>query len=793
MPDFQFDVWPSERQVILRTFGQDHDGHTPPNYPGHEGVDIAAPLDSLILSVAPGTVVETRHLSMRTLDDRYGNYVRVQHADGYTTTYAHLHSIMVQVGDTVAAGGQLGRAGRTGSVTFPHLLLMLQKTGEAAIGYPDNIIDPLPFLTPLLGWERPTAPLRDAWAYLPSITLVGDLAQVASGGTLLREAASLTAESLALVSAGTILIVTGDFDGQFAPVQIAQADLPPLFQVFLPFVSGPPATVIEGWVWGSSIEVEGDVGLIAPTGARLWPEPTFQNAIDTIGGGQEVIVTGTAENRFIPVRVMSNQFAVPISPVEPTIAGWVPTGGLVISNQTGIVRMGGVTLFAAADNTSFRRGFVSVGVEVTIRGIPSSFYTPVIVAESAVIEVEQPPPPAVTPGWVPTGGVSVFGRTAVARAGGVVLRVGPSVNSTALGFIPESGSMSITGNESGFFLPVSVRDDVLRPIIDPPEPPPATPTPVPPTPTSTPRPPLTPTSPIQTPTPTPTPQPPPPPPPPIFGDALFGLHASADPGITDAEFAEFRDARTAVIKVTTLHSSAHIRRFANEHPDAEFILRAFLEFRQGGLTRTITPQRFYDDTINDVERSLQALQGRDVVIELHNEPNLSIEGMVFDDSRNWKDGATFAIWWNQVLQLYRQRFPEHKFMYPGLSPGGFIPGLRQEHTTFIEQSRWVVEAADALAVHIYWSTPFPMSQGLATLDDYVRRFPNIPIWVTEASNNGSGTPFATKAQEYITFWRQCVNRPTVAGVTYFVASASSPTFAPEVWVGNGIGRIVGQR
>ena len=36
-------------------------------------------------------------------------------------------------------------------------------------------------------------------------------------------------------------------------------------------------------------------------------------------------------------------------------------------------------------------------------------------------------------------------------------------------------------------------------------------------------------------------------------------------------------------------------------------------------------------------------------------------------------------------------------------------------------------------------------------------------------------------------------RPTVKGVTYFVASASNPAFKEEIWVGRGIGKIVGRR
>ena len=123
----------------------------------------------------------------------------------------------------------------------------------------------------------------------------------------------------------------------------------------------------------------------------MWPDPAFQNAIDTVKGSSQVVVIGEPEKRFVPVRVTSNQFVVPEPPVIETLSGWVPVGGLILSNQAGTVRTGGVTLFAAADNTSFQRGFIPVDVEVTVRGILSGFYLPVSVPVADVIEVEQPP------------------------------------------------------------------------------------------------------------------------------------------------------------------------------------------------------------------------------------------------------------------------------------------------------------------------------------------------------------------------------------------------------------------
>lgn len=275
------------------------------------------------------------------------------------------------------------------------------------------------------------------------------------------------------------------------------------------------------------------------------------------------------------------------------------------------------------------------------------------------------------------------------------------------------------------------------------------------------------------------------PPPPPAGTARLGLHASADPGnLTEAEFAEFRDTRPGVIKVLSAHAGPSIARLVAEHPGAAVIVRAFLDF--GG--RNISPAQFYGDTIVDLERALGAIgAGRPVIIELHNEPNLTDEGL----GSSWANGADFAAWWIATLTLFKQRLPGRRFMYPGLSPGPSISGIRLDHKQFIEASRSAVNAADALGIHLYWGDNDPMSNAIATLDDYRARFPGKEIWITEASNKASGITAAQQAGSYVQFWRAVGGR--AAGITFFVASASDPTFAREVWVGRGIGKVVGGR
>ncbi len=288
-------------------------------------------------------------------------------------------------------------------------------------------------------------------------------------------------------------------------------------------------------------------------------------------------------------------------------------------------------------------------------------------------------------------------------------------------------------------------------------------------------------------------------PPPQPGNAGFGLHASADPGdLGSVEFDMFRDCRPDVIKVLSAHSGPSIARLAAEHPGASFIVRAFLDF--GG--RDISPNQFFNDTINDVTRAVESIgAGRDIHIELHNEPNLTTEGYL----TTWFNGEDFSVWLLEVLDLYKAELfhlPQVEFMYPGLSPGSAIPGFRRYYQMFLTESTAALAACDSVGIHAYWNTqpgtPFPLPTALDTVDSYILNIPGQKFWVTESSNNKLDTP-ENKAAQYIEFWRGLRLRPSVQGVTYYVASATNPKWgwgsggSGEIWEGTEIATLVGQR
>ena len=155
MTEFKFQKWPTEFQVITQFFGVNPQNYSQFGLPGHEGVDMRAPTGSKIFCVAPGKVYDVH---INPTDHNYGVHVRVAHEEGYKTTYAHLQKPLVTVGEQVDAGAILGIADSTGNSFGAHLHLTLKKDGAQYLNYPSNIIDPTPFLLPLLGWQKPEGP-----------------------------------------------------------------------------------------------------------------------------------------------------------------------------------------------------------------------------------------------------------------------------------------------------------------------------------------------------------------------------------------------------------------------------------------------------------------------------------------------------------------------------------------------------------------------------------------------------------------------------------------------------------
>lgn len=83
----------------------------------HTGVDWAAPTGTPILAAGNGVVEQAGRKG------QYGNYVRIRHANGYQTAYAHMSRIApgMREGLKVRQGQVIGYVGSTGLSSGPHL------------------------------------------------------------------------------------------------------------------------------------------------------------------------------------------------------------------------------------------------------------------------------------------------------------------------------------------------------------------------------------------------------------------------------------------------------------------------------------------------------------------------------------------------------------------------------------------------------------------------------------------------------------------------------------------------
>jgi murein DD-endopeptidase MepM/ murein hydrolase activator NlpD len=81
----------------------------------HQGMDIAAPIGTLVRASAAGKVVFAGWRS------GYGLMVIMVHANGWRTGYAHNSRLFVHPGEWVPDGGVLARVGATGHATGVHV------------------------------------------------------------------------------------------------------------------------------------------------------------------------------------------------------------------------------------------------------------------------------------------------------------------------------------------------------------------------------------------------------------------------------------------------------------------------------------------------------------------------------------------------------------------------------------------------------------------------------------------------------------------------------------------------
>ena len=102
------------------------------DYPGHNGIDIAAPYGTTVRAAAEGKV------AVAGWSGGYGRCVLIRHADGSETLYGHNSQLLVSPGQWVKQGEPIAKVGSTGNSTGNHVHFELRVDGQ--------FLDPLIYL-----------------------------------------------------------------------------------------------------------------------------------------------------------------------------------------------------------------------------------------------------------------------------------------------------------------------------------------------------------------------------------------------------------------------------------------------------------------------------------------------------------------------------------------------------------------------------------------------------------------------------------------------------------------------
>ena len=125
-PEPQGPVAPLDSLTVTSPFGYRDNPLAPGYLEFHTGTDFSAVTGTPVKASAAGTVVEA---GWHTTGGG-GLRVVIDHGDGLQTTYNHLNSIDVGVGQSVDPGDVIAAVGSTGNSTGPHLHFEVLRHGD---------------------------------------------------------------------------------------------------------------------------------------------------------------------------------------------------------------------------------------------------------------------------------------------------------------------------------------------------------------------------------------------------------------------------------------------------------------------------------------------------------------------------------------------------------------------------------------------------------------------------------------------------------------------------------------
>jgi hypothetical protein len=270
-----------------------------------------------------------------------------------------------------------------------------------------------------------------------------------------------------------------------------------------------------------------------------------------------------------------------------------------------------------------------------------------------------------------------------------------------------------------------------------------------------------------------------------WGKCYAGMGMGNPQPLTPIELAVIGKSKVEAFKMLTLpdpgENKTLIAQLRQIRPDMFIVARLFFSVDFNSRAR-FTPADF----VNFVSDGFEACYEAGVrYFELHNEPNLDIEG----NGWNWNGGAEFGSWLTQVLALLRQRHGDLQLGYPGLSPNDAM-------RSFIDGSASVIAQCDWIGAHSYWQSPdqppYPMNGDNSGMRWRLFRtlFPDKLLMITEFSNNRTQfnnvpTTEVDKGHQYVQYYTALRQEPNLGAAFAFALNWPEKDENREGWVFNG--------
>ncbi|MGD8634753.1 MAG: M23 family metallopeptidase, partial [Anaerolineales bacterium] len=172
---------------------------------------------------------------------------------------------------------------------------------------------------------------------------------------------------------------------------------------------------------------------------------------------------------------------------------------------------------------------------------------------------------------------------------------------------------------------------------------------------------------------------------------LVGAHGKVQGVLSPEDLDVVRKSRLEALKLNLGEPLKTVEELREWNQGVFLVVRLTSDFSD----KAVEWKAFLDLVEPDVRRFYE---GGIQYFELLANPNLQVEGW----QRSWWSGEEFAEWIINVARSLRERFPDIRLGFPGLSPGDAVSGWRANSEEFLRAAEPAIQELDWCGVNCYW-------------------------------------------------------------------------------------------